>query len=114
MISLVEDRIKLESKEDLLKVHIMIKCFEKGVTLSMAEIGVLAELHVLGYGEPFYSSCVNKGYFKTKQTVRNAVSRMGELEILESKKRGQRSINPDYLPAVTADKVLFRYLVSNL
>lgn len=114
MVNLIEEKIKLGDKEDVLKIHLLIKCFENGYNLSMADVCVLVELHKNGYNEQFYKDCVEKGYYKTLQTVRNSVSKMTKLGILLSKKRGERTVNTDFIPDMSADKVIFKYTVGNI
>ena len=59
----------------------------------MADINTLVELNRLGYNKEFFESCVDKGYFASKQTVMNAISKMTALGILSYKRRGERIIN---------------------
>ncbi len=114
MTEFIKNKIQVASKEDVLKLHLLVKCFQKGITLSNADLDSLVELYGHGYCREFFTACVDKGYYKSEQTVRNAVARMTNLGILTYKKRGERSINPEFLPETKSDKVMIQYLVGNL
>jgi hypothetical protein len=114
MTEFFKEKVQLASKTEALRLHVVVKCFQKGIHLSMADIESLVELYEIGYSPDFFSSCVSKGYFKSNQTVQNAVGRMTKLGILTAPKRGERFINPEYLPDTKADKVMIQYLVGNI
>lgn len=110
----IKDQIKVNTKADALKLHIMIKCFQRGFNLSHADVDTLVELHESGYNTGFFRTCVSKGYYKSEQTVRNAVAKMTGLGILSYRKRGERVISSEYIPETKSDKVMIQYLVGNL
>src|SRR5688500_14502072 len=114
MIDFIKDKIQVNTKRDALRLHLMVKCFQKGINLSSADIASLVELYETGYSSSFFNNCIEKGYYKSEQTVRNAIAKMTSMGILSSKKRGERTINPDFLPETTSDKVMIQYLVGNL
>lgn len=114
MINFLKDKIELTKKDDVLKLHIIIKCFKNGFNLSDADINSLIELKNSGYNDEFFKKCVDKGYYKSEQTVRNAIAKMTNLGILSYKKRGERVINTDFIPDVQSDKVVVQYIVGNL
>lgn len=114
MISFFKEKVELPTKEDVVKLHLIIKTFENNLSLSKADIDTLYELYTIGYSEDFYKNCIDKGYFKTKQTVRNSITRMTNAGILKYKKRGERYISEKYIPTEINDKIIFQYLVGNL
>lgn len=114
MVDIIKDKIEVGSKTEALKLHLLVKCFQKGISLSEADVSVLVELYEVGYSPQFFASCVRKGYYKSEQTVRNSVGRMTTLEILKYEKRGERIINPEFLPPTASDKVIMQFLVGNL
>lgn len=113
-IDLIKDKIHVDTRRDALRLHLLIKSFQKDLNLSESDINSLIELREMGYGPSFFKSCVTKGFFKSEQTVRNAIARMTGMGILTYAKRGERSINPEFFPEVGSDKVIFQYLVGNL
>jgi hypothetical protein len=90
-----------------------MKCFQKGIHISDADLDSLVELYYTGYNTNFFTNCVSKGYYKSEQTVRNAITRMTSLGIISAKKRGNRVINSDFIPRLDADKLIFQYLIGN-
>lgn len=113
-IGLIKDKIQVEDKRKALKLHLLIKSFQRDLNLSGSDIDSLIELRELGYNSDFFKSCVSKGFFKSEQTVRNAIARMTNLGILRYEKRGERKIDTEFFPEVDSDKVIFQYLVGNL
>lgn len=113
MIEFFKEKIELSEKDDVIKLHMIIRSYQNNFHLSKADIDTLFELYKTGYGDMFYKNCIDKGYFKTKQTVRNSVAKMTNLGILIYKKRGQRVISDGFVPKVSQDKVIFQYLVGN-
>lgn len=114
MTNFFKEKINLQHKDDVIKLHMIVKSYQENYNLSRADIDTLFELYKTGYNEMFYKNCIDKGFFKTKQTVRNAVARMTNYGILSYKKRGERVISETFVPKVDADKLLFQYLVGNI
>lgn len=114
MINFFKEKLQLKDRDDVIKLHIMIKSYEKGFNLSEADIDSLIELKNTGYGSKFFENCVEKGFYKSEQTVRNSIARMTNLGILFYKKRGERNINKEYIPEITEDKIVIQYLVANV
>lgn len=113
-IDLIKDKIQVNTRRDALRLHLLIKSFQKGLNLSESDINSLIELREIGYNSAFFKSCVSKGFFKSEQTVRNAIARMTGMGILAYTKRGERQIDETFFPEVGSDKVIFQYLVGNL
>jgi len=114
-VVIYEDRIVLKTKEDVLKAHLLLKFHEKDIKLSMADINTIIELYKYGYTKQFFKSCIENKIFKSKQTVRNAISRLTTLGILTCQKRGERAINQEYLleTETDVDTIIIKYLVRN-
>lgn len=113
MTSLIKDKIQTSTLEDALRLHLLIKSYQKGFNLSMADINTLIELKKSGYTKEFFNNCLTKGYYKSEQTIRNAVAKMTTLGILSYEKRGNRIVNSEYIPELT-DRVIFQYVIGNL
>jgi hypothetical protein len=114
MIEFFKEKIELSDKDGVIKLHMIIRSYQNDFNLSRADIDTLFELYKTGYGDSFYKNCIDKKYFKTKQTVRNSVAKMTNLGILHYKKRGERYIAKEFVPSISEDRVIFQYLVSNL
>lgn len=109
MPSLVKTILKFKSKEDALKLHLLAITLEEGIHLSYGDIDVIIDIYKNGYNKDTFQSCVDQGYFKSEQTVRNSVAKSTKFNILE-KTRGHRSINQKYLPLIK-DDLIFNYVV---
>lgn len=114
MINLFKEKIQLKEKDEVIKLHIIIKCYQKGFNLSEADIDLLIELNKTGYTPEFFINCIEKGYYKSEQTIRNAVAKMTGLGILTYKKRGERFVTPEFIPALDSNQVIIQYLIGNL
>jgi hypothetical protein len=114
MTNFFKEKIELASKDDVIKLHMTLKSFQNNYNLSRADIDTLFELYKVGYSPDFYKNCIDKGYFKTKQTVRNSVGKMSKMGILTYRKRGERYISEQFMPSITEDTVIFQYLVGNV
>lgn len=113
-VTLNEERISMKSRDDVLRIHLLIKSYEEQYNLSLADINVLVELNNLGYNDKFFKSCIEKKYYRSKQTVMNAISKMTTMGILTYEKRGERKIDSKFLPSVNSEKVIFKYMIGNL
>lgn len=114
MITLFKEKLELKDKDDVIKLHIIIKSYEKGFNLSEADIDSLIELNNTGYNSQFFNNCLEKRYFKSEQTVRNSVAKMTNFGILYYKKRGERFISKEFIPDIPGEKLIMQYLVGNL
>jgi len=114
MIHFIKEKIELDSLDDVIKLHMLVKSYQLGYQLSQADINTLCELYKTGYGSDFYSNCISKKFFKTKQTVRNSIGKMTKLKILTCNKRGERLIDEKFCPKVTEDQLIFQYLIGNI
>ncbi len=110
MISLVKTILKFKTKEEALKLHLFAIAMEERIKLSISDIDVIVEIHKQGYDQTLFQKCVNLGYYKSEQTVRNSVARCTKQGIL-LKTRGHRQINPKFLPEIKGDYI-FHYQVS--
>lgn len=110
---LIKEKIQVQDRRAALKLHLWIKSFEKGYNLSQSDIDSLIELREVGYGPDFFANCISKGFFKSEQTVRNAIARMTTLGILTYQRRGERKIDTTFFPEVGNEKVIFQYLIGN-
>lgn len=111
MISLVETILKFKSKEDALRFHLLAISTEERLKLSDADINVAIEIYNVGYTKDFFVSCVEKGYFKSEQTVRNSIAKLTKKGIL-IKSRGDRKVNTKFLPEPRDSDFIFNYKVN--
>lgn len=111
MISLVETALKFKTKSDALKFHLLAISTEENLKLSSADIDVAIEIYNIGYTKDLFKICVEKGYFKSEQTVRNSVAKLTKKGIL-LKGRRNREVNKKFLPLPKDSDFIFKYNVN--
>lgn len=111
MINLVKTILKFKSKQDALKFHLLAISTEEGLRLSLGDIGVVIQIYAEGYNKDIFSQCVEKGFFKSEQTVRNSVAKLTKIGIL-IKGKGDRQVDPKFLPGPKESDFIFNYQVN--
>lgn len=109
MFNLIKTTLNFKTKEEALKFHLLAVSQEENLKLSHADIDVAIEIYTSGYNKELFSKCVDKGYFKSEQTVKNSVSKLTKCGILD-KSRGVRTVSSNFLPDVVGDYI-FTYKV---
>ncbi len=109
MPSLIKTILKFKTKEDALKLHLLAITMEEGIKLSLGDIEVIIEIYKNGYNKDTFQRCVERGCYRSEQTVRNSVAKSTKYEIL-LKTRGHRTVNSKYLPEIN-DDLIFNYQV---
>lgn len=110
MINLVKTTLKFRSKQDALRFHMLAISTEEGLRLSSADINVVVEIYTNGYTKDLFNGCVKKEFFKSEQTVRNSVAKLTKKGVL-IKTRGDRKVNPKFLPQFKDSDFIFNYNV---
>jgi len=111
MINLVKTILKFSSKTDALKFHLLAIATEEGLKLSFADIDVAVEVYMNGYTKDFFSCCVNKGFFRSEQSVRNSIAKLTKAGVLD-KSKFDRKVNSKFLPALRESDFIFNYQVN--
>lgn len=111
MINLVKTTLKFRSKQDALKFHLLAITTEEGLRLSFADIDVTVEVYMHGYHGSFFSNCVNKGYFRSIQSVRNSIAKLTKCGVLD-KSKFDRKVNSRFLPEAKDSDFIFNYQVN--
>lgn len=108
MVNLVKTKLIFNTKEEALKFHLLAISTEEGLNLSSADINVAIEIYNSGYDKDLFTKCVEMGYFKSEQTVRNSIAKLTKLGILK-KSRGHREVNSAFLPSDHNGHLVFSY-----
>lgn len=108
MINLIKTTLKFKSKQDALMFHLLAISTEEGIKLSLGDIGVAVEIYMNGYNMKTISNCVEKGFFRSYQTVRNSVSKLTKIGVL-IKNRDERKVNSRLLPDLKESDFVFSY-----
>lgn len=122
-IAVVNDSIKFDSLNQLIKIHLFIKLVENGLSdkFSDRELSILSNLYVFnGIGDKesftgFTEDCVNRNICESNsvQSVRNVLSKSRQLNIVKRKKCNNWRIADSYLPKIDNDFIAFKYLFTN-
>src|SRR5688572_10480286 len=118
-IKAFEEVILLEGVRDVLKVHLFIKMIQKGIKPMESDLDVITELYLLGgYKDAesqskFISTCIERGYKKSDQSVRNTVSKWINAGVLEKPKNQITFVNHDFIYPVDFDKLALFHKVSH-
>lgn len=119
VIKAFEDVILLQEKRDVLKIQLFTKMVQFGIRPMEGDIDVIIELYLLGgykgteEQSKFISSCIEKGYKKTDQSVRNTVSKCIGNGILEKPKNTITFVSNKFIPPVECDKLVLSHKVSH-
>lgn len=111
MINLVKTILKFNSKKDALKFHLLAIATEEGLRLSFADIDVAIEVYMNGYSKDLFISCVEKGYFRSEQSVRNSIAKLTKAGVL-NKFKFDRKVNGKFLPETKDSDFIFNYQVN--
>lgn len=109
MPSLIKTILKFKTKDDALKLHLFAITMEEGIKLSLGDIEVIIEIYKNGYNKDTFHRCVEQGYYRSEQTVRNSVAKSTKSKIL-LKTRGHREVDSKYLPEIN-DDLIFNYQI---
>lgn len=110
MINLVKTILKFSSKKDALKFHLLAITTEEGLKLSSADIDVAIEVYLNGYNKDLFNCCVDKGYFRSQQSVRNSIAKLTKIGLLD-KSKFDRKVNDKFLPNIKDSDFIFNYQV---
>lgn len=119
MIPVIEDKIKLRTKREVLRLFLYTKLTERGIRFSDTELDVLMELHEVGgyytieQEGIFFDNCIQKKFRTSPQSVRNVLTRFVMNGIVRKPKIHQRYISTELLPTIDSDVVGLMFLVHN-
>jgi hypothetical protein len=109
MFNLIKTTLNFKSKEEALRFHLLAISQEENLRLSPSDIDVAVEIYMNGYNKSLFGNCVNKGFFKSEQTVKNSVSKLTKCGVLD-KSWGVRRVSSNFLPNIIGDYI-FTYKV---
>lgn len=113
------DKILLSDKKDVLRIHIYLKFLQYGIQPFENDINIIIELYSIGgYNnsetqEKFFDTCLEYKYKKTKQSIRNTLSKYINLGVLEKPRNVSLSVSSKYIPPVECDRLLLQYNISH-
>lgn len=113
------DKVLLSDKRDVLKVHLYLKFLQYGITPYENDMNIVLELYCFGgYAnsqkqEEFFDLCLEKKYKKSKQSIRNTLSKYTNLGVFEKPRNTSLSVSSKYIPPIEFDRLLLQHTVSH-
>lgn len=122
-VPVIENKLRV-SRDLLVKIHLTIKLVSNGLIneFSNREISVLSELYLFGgienkeTSDKFIEHCFKMDFAKQGATnsVLNVLSKGRKFNIVKRKKANFWKLDKEYLPEFESDKLVFKYLVTNI
>lgn len=113
------DKILLPDRRDVLRIHLYSKFIQFGIQPFENDIDIVLELYCFGgYSnaqrqEEFFESCLQKRYKKSKQSIRNTLSKYTALGVFEKPRNTSLYVSEKYIPPVECDRLLLQHVVSH-
>lgn len=113
------DKVLLPDKRDVLRVHLYLKFIQYGIQPYENDIDIVLELYCFGgytnskRQEEFFDLCLEKKYKKSKQSIRNTLSKYTNLGVFEKPKNTSLSVSPKYIPPIAFDRLLLQHVVTH-
>jgi len=113
------DKVLLPDKRDVLRVHLYLKFVQFGIQPFENDIDIVLELYCFGgYSnsnrqEEFFKICLDKKYKKSKQSIRNTLSKYTNLGVFEKPKNASLSVSSKYIPPTNFDKLLLQHAITH-
>jgi hypothetical protein len=113
------DKVLLPDKKDVLRMHLYLKFLQYGIQPFENDMNIVIELYCFGgYNntekqEKFFNMCLDKKYKKSKQSVRNTLSKYTNLGVLEKPRNTSLSVSSKYIPPIEFDRLLLQHTISH-
>ena len=113
------DKVLLPDKTDVLRVHLYLKFLQYGIQPYENDINIVLELYSFGgYSnsqkqDEFFDLCLEKKYKKSKQSIRNTLSKSTNLGVFEKPRNTSLSVSSKYIPQIEFDKILLQHIVTH-
>lgn len=113
------DKVLLPDKRDVLRIHLYLKFLQHGIHPYENDINIVIELYVFGgyensqKQEEFFDLCLDKKYKKSRQSIRNTLSKYTSLGIFEKARSSSLGVSPKYIPAVKFDRLLLQHSITH-
>jgi len=118
-IKAISDKVLLESRRDVLRIHLYLKLVEYGIKPFENDINIMIELYLFGgYSNieeqsRFIGICINKNLKKSVQSVRNTLSKYVAAGVFSKPRNASLYINEKFIPTIVCDKLVLMHTVSH-
>jgi len=112
-------KVILPEKKDVLRVHLYLKFLQYGIQPYENDMNIVLELYNFGgYSnsqkqEEFFDLCLEKKFKKSKQSIRNTLSKYTNLGVFEKPRNTSLSVSEKYIPQAEFDRLLLVQTVTN-
>lgn len=113
------DKVLLPSKRDVLKVHLYFKLTQHGIKVYENDMNIMIELYLFGgyrnseqQGE-FIDMCMEKKFKKSRQSVRNTLSKYVGMKVFRKPRNKVLFLNEDFIPKVECDRLVLQHIISH-
>ena len=119
MITALKDKVLLAEKRDVLRIHLYFKLIENGIKPFENDMEIMLELYMFGgYKDAkqqalFIDSCIQKGFKKTSQSLRNTLSKYVSIGVFKKPKNTILYVDEKYLPKLTCDRLILQHIISH-
>jgi len=113
------DKVLLPDKKDVLRVHLYLKFLQYGIQPYENDINIVIELYTFGgYSntqkqDEFFDICLDKKYKKSRQSIRNTLSKYTNLGVFEKPRNTSLSVSTKYIPVVQFDRLLLQHTITH-
>lgn len=113
------DKVLLPDKRDVLRAHLYLKFLQYGIPPYENDMNIVLELYCFGgYADSkkqdeFFEMCLQKKYKKSKQSIRNTLSKYTNLGVFEKPRNTSLSVSSKYIPAEEFDKLLLQQTITH-
>lgn len=118
-IKAFSDTVLLPAKRDVLRVHLYFKLLQYGIRPFENDMEIMLELYAFGgYSNSdeqtiFIEKCMEKKYKKSRQSVRNTLSKYVSMGVFDKPRNTVLSLNNRFIPTVTCDKLVLQHRISH-
>ena len=107
-----DKKYQIEGHFKSVKFQLLVHCFMNNIELSDAELNLLTLFSINGVEDEVKSEALKKKFFRSKNSINNAVTKFSQLDLLV-KKNKRKQVNPE-LDIVTNPLIVGAIRVINL
>lgn len=119
VVKVFPDKIILPERRHVLRVHFYLKLVQFDIQPFENDIDIVLELYLFGgyknagEQEKFFDICLEKQYKKSKQSIRNTLSKYTHLGVLEKPRNTSLFVSSKFIPAVPFDRLVLQHVVTH-
>lgn len=113
------DKVLLPDKKDVLRIHLYLKFLQHGIQPFENDMNIVLELYCFGgytsteKQEEFFKLCLANKFKKSKQSIRNTLSKYTHLGVFDKPKNASLSVSSKYIPPIEFDRLLLQHTITH-